>query len=82
MKQEDDQRRSIVQQMLQKGTDFLWRIIVLLQGAEIGQDVATPGTDNVGWPKASEISELRRTAKWRDPPEETEEEDDFSLEKN
>ena len=30
---------------------------------------ATPGTDDVGGSKASEISELRRTAKWRDPPE-------------
>ena len=38
--------------------------------------VATPGTDDVGGPKASKISELRRTAKWRDPPEEMEEEDD------
>ena len=39
--------------------------------------VATPGTDDV-CPKASEISELRRTAKWRDLPEEIEEEDDLS----
>ena len=31
----------------------------------------------MGGPKASEISELRRTAKWRDPPEEIEEEDDL-----
>ena len=30
---------------------------------------ATPGTNGVGGPKASEISELRRTAKWREPPE-------------
>ena len=39
--------------------------------------VATPGIDDAGGPKASEISELRRTAKWRDPPEEIEEEDDL-----
>ena len=31
----------------------------------------------MGGPNASQISELRRTAKWRDPPEEIEEEDDF-----
>ena len=37
--------------------------------------VATPGIDDAGGPKASEISELRRTAKWRDPPEEIEEDD-------
>ena len=37
--------------------------------------MATPGTD-VGGPKASQISELRRTEKWCDPPEELEEEDD------
>ena len=28
-------------------------------------------------PKASQISELRRTAKWHDPPEEVREEDDL-----
>ena len=39
--------------------------------------LATPGTDDVGGPKASQISELRRTAKWRDPTEEIEEEDDL-----
>ena len=39
--------------------------------------VATPGTDDVGGPKVSEISELRRTAKWHDPPEEIKEEDDL-----
>ena len=39
--------------------------------------VATPGTADVGGPKASEISELRRTAKWHDPPEEIREEDDL-----
>ena len=35
----------------------------------------TPGTDDVGGPKANQISELRRTAKWHDPPEEVREED-------
>ena len=39
--------------------------------------LATPGTDDVCGPKASQISELRRTAKWRDPTEEIEEEDDL-----
>ena len=39
--------------------------------------VATLGTDDVGGPKASQISELRRTAKWPDPPEEVKEEDDL-----
>ena len=39
--------------------------------------VATPRIDDAGGPKASEISELRRTAKWRDPLEKTEEEDDL-----
>ena len=38
---------------------------------------ATPGTDDVGGPKASQISEVRRKAKWHDPPEEIEEEDDL-----
>ena len=37
--------------------------------------VDTPGTKDVGGPKASEISELRRTAKWREPPEEIKGED-------
>ena len=32
--------------------------------------VATPGTDDVGGPKASQITEMRRTAKWHDLPEE------------
>ena len=36
--------------------------------------MATPGTDDTGGPKASQISELRRTAKWHDPPEEVREE--------
>ena len=39
--------------------------------------MATPGIDDVGGPKASEISELHRSAKWRVPPEEIEEEDDL-----
>ena len=39
--------------------------------------VATPGTDDVGWPEASQISELQRTPKWHDPPEEVREKDDF-----
>ena len=38
--------------------------------------VATPGTDDVGGPKASQISELRRTEKRHDPREEVREEDD------
>ena len=46
-------------------------------GLTNGEGVATRGTDYVGGPKASEISELRRTAKWREPPEEIEEEDDL-----
>ena len=41
------------------------------------EGVTTPGNDDAGGTKASEISELRRTAKWRDPPEEIEEEDDL-----
>ena len=41
------------------------------------QVVATPGTDDVGGPKASQISELRGAAKWHDPPEVIEEEDDL-----
>ena len=32
--------------------------------------VGTPGTDDVGGPKASEVSELRKTAKWHNPFEE------------
>ena len=46
-------------------------------GLTDAKGVATPGTDDVGGPKASEISELRRTAKWHDPPEEVWEEDDL-----
>ena len=38
-------------------------------GLTSAEGVATPRTDDVGGPKASQISELRRTAKWRDPPE-------------
>ena len=33
----------------------------------------TAGTHDVGGPEASQISELRRTAKWQDPPEEVRE---------
>ena len=39
--------------------------------------LATPGTDDVGGPEASQIRELCRTAKWHDPPEEVREEDDL-----
>ena len=40
--------------------------------------MATPGTDDVGGPKASQISELRGKAKkWHDPLEEVREEDDL-----
>ena len=40
--------------------------------------MATPGSDDTGGPqRRGEISELRRTAKWRFPPEEIEEEDDL-----
>ena len=39
--------------------------------------MATPGTDDVSGLKASEISELHRTAQWREPPEEIKEEDDL-----
>ena len=46
-------------------------------GRTDAQSVATPGTGDVGGLKASEISELRRTAKWREPPEEIQEEDDL-----
>ena len=46
-------------------------------GLTDAEGVATPGTDDVGGPKASQISELRRTAKWHDPPEEVREEDDL-----
>ena len=46
-------------------------------GLTNAKGVATPGTDDVGGPKVSEISELRRTAKWHDPAEEIKEEDDF-----
>ena len=41
--------------------------------------MATPGTDDVGGPKASEISELRRLAKWNDFSEEIKEEDEFLI---
>ena len=40
------------------------------------RDVATPGTEDVGGPKASEISQWCRTAKWQASPE-VEEGDDL-----
>ena len=43
------------------------------------KSVGTPGTDDVGGPKASEISEMRKTAKWHNPPEEVSEEDDLLI---
>ena len=46
-------------------------------GLTDAKGVATPGTDDVGGPKASQISELRGTATWRDPLEEIEKEDDL-----
>ena len=46
-------------------------------GLTNAQGVATPGTDDVGGPKASQISEVRRMVKWRDPPEGIKEEDDL-----
>ena len=45
-------------------------------GLTAAKGVATP-TDDVSGPKASQISELRRKAKWHDPPEEGREEDDL-----
>ena len=45
--------------------------------ASKAEGVATPGTDDVGGPKAGQLSELRRTAKWHNPPEEVSEEDDL-----
>ena len=45
-------------------------------GLTNAKGVASPGTDDVGGPKASEISKLRRTAKWNDPLEEIREEED------
>ena len=44
-------------------------------GPTHARSVATPGTDDVCGPETSEISELRRTTKWREPPEEIKEED-------
>ena len=46
-------------------------------GLANAEGVASPGTDNICGPKASEISELRRTAKWHDPPGEIREEEDL-----
>ena len=47
-----------------------------LTGAKGGE---TLGTDDVGGPKASEISEMRKTAKWHNPPEEVGEKDDLLI---
>ena len=44
-------------------------------GLTTAKGVATPGTNGVGGPTASEISVLRRTAKWHDPLEEIKEDD-------
>ena len=44
-------------------------------GLARAKGVGTPGTDDVGGPKASEVSELRKTAKWHNPSEEASEED-------
>ena len=44
------------------------------------KSVKTPRTDDVGGPKACQIGELRREAKWHDPLEEKK--IIFSLEKN
>ena len=49
-------------------------------GLTDARSVATPGTDDVGGPKSSQISELRRPAKWHHPPEEVREEDDLRIE--
>ena len=43
-------------------------------GLTDAKGVATPGTDDVGGPKAKSV-ELRRTARWHDPPEEVRAED-------
>ena len=39
-------------------------------GLTNAQGAAAPGTDDEGGPKASQIGELRGTAKWHDPPDE------------
>ena len=46
-------------------------------GLTDGLGVATPGIDDVGRLMASEISELRRTAKWRETPADIKEEEDL-----
>ena len=53
-------------------------------GLTNAKGVATPGSDDVGGPKANEISELRlrRTAKWHDPLKGSKRRITFSLEKN
>ena len=50
-------------------------------GLTDAEGVATPGTDDVGGPKASQISELRGTAKWQDLKK-SEKKMIFLLEKN
>ena len=49
-----------------------WR----LWGLSDARGVATPGTNEAGGPNAGEISELRGTAKWHEPLQES------SVEKN
>ena len=46
-------------------------------GQTDAKGAATPGTDDLGGPKASPISELCRTVKWHDLVEEVREEDDL-----
>ena len=46
-------------------------------GLTDARGVATPGTDDVGGPKASQNCELRRMEKWREVAEEIKEEDDL-----
>ena len=45
-------------------------------GLTNAKGVASPGSNDVGGPMASEISKLRRAAKWNDPPQEIREEED------
>ena len=46
-------------------------------GLTNAKGVSTPGTDDVGGPKASEFTELRRTAKLHDPQAEIRDDDDL-----
>ena len=50
------------------------RVLKVL-GLTDGRSVATPGTDVVGGREVREISEFRRTAKWRERHEEIKEDD-------